>query len=528
MSEASTVGSPAASPVAAPEPDVSEYTDVFDDEKISPVDLPEHVPYLLIGGGTASMAAFRSIKAREPKAKVLIITEEAHAPYMRPPLSKELWFTKDEDTPSTLKFAQWNGKERSIFFEPNEFYIPIDKLTSEDNENGGVSIAAGITVVKLDINKKTAFTKDNREIKFDKCLIATGGTPRNLPVLEQAGDWAKEKVTIFRNIHDFRKVHSIANKAKSITIIGGGFLGSELACALSEKARSGEMEVTQIYKEKGNMAQVLPEYLSNWATDKVQGLGVKLKPDSYVTAAKKEGKKVVLTLNNGESITTDHVLVAVGVNPNDSLAATSGLEVDDKYGGYRVNSELEARSNVWVAGDAACFYDIKLGRRRVEHHDHAVVSGRLAGKNMTGAGEPYWHQSMFWSDLGPDIGYEAIGIVDSKLETVGVFAKATEKDTPKAVVEETGDSVRSETEQTAENKTTAVDEATPEPHVAETSDDYGKGVVFYVRDSTVVGVLLWNVFNKMGVARKVIRESKQFEDLSEVAKLFKLHQDPVQ
>ncbi len=101
---------------------------------------------------------------------------------------------------------------------------------------------------------------------------------------------------------------------------------------------------------------------------------------------------------------------------------------------------------MFQAGDAACFYDIKLGRRRVEHHDHAVVSGRLAGENMTGAGKPYWHQSMFWSDLGPQVGYEAIGIVDAALETMAVFAKSTAADTPKAAVEATGEGVRSEME----------------------------------------------------------------------------------
>merc|ERR1712037_134069 len=103
----------------------------------------------------------------------------------------------------------------------------------------------------------------------------------------------------------------------------------------------------------------------------------------------------------------------------------------------------EARQNLYVAGDAASFFDIALGRRRVEHHDHAVVSGRLAGENMTGAQKPYTHQSMFWSDLGPDVGYEAIGVVDSSLQTVGVFAKATPKDTPKAVVTETDETIRS-------------------------------------------------------------------------------------
>ena len=109
-----------------------------------------------------------------------------------------------------------------------------------------------------------------------------------------------------------------------------------------------------------------------------------------------------------------------------------------------VNAELQARNGVWAAGDAACFYDTKLGRRRVEHHDHAVVSGRLAGENMTGAGKPYWHQSMFWSDLGPKIGFEAIGLVDSSLQTVGLFAKAEENDTPLAQVNESNETLRSE------------------------------------------------------------------------------------
>ena len=78
------------------------------------------------------------------------------------------------------------------------------------------------------------------------------------------------------------------------------------------------------------------------------------------------------------------------------LALNSGFEVDPNLGGFLVNAELQARNSIYVAGDAACFYDIKLGRRRVEHHDHAVVSGRLAGENMAGARKPYWHQSMFW------------------------------------------------------------------------------------------------------------------------------------
>lgn len=155
------------------------------------------------------------------------------------------------------------------------------------------------------------------------------------------------------------------------------------------------------------------------------------------------------------------------------------------------------------AGDAACFYDVKLGRRRVEHHDHAVVSGRLAGENMVGARKNYWHQSMFWSDLGPEIGYEAIGLVDSSLPTVGVFARATDKDTPKAVVEATGESVRSETEKVAKPSSSDVSYAAPSKPLSE--EEFGKGVVFYLRNDVVVGIVLWNVFNKMPIARQVGR-----------------------
>jgi programmed cell death 8 (apoptosis-inducing factor) len=235
-----------------------------------------------------------------------------------------------------------------------------------------------------------------------------------------------------------------------------------------------------------------------------------------------EGNQLNLQLNNGEKLKTDYVVVAVGIEPNTELAETSNLEVDDSFGGFRVNAELEARTNLWVAGDASCFYDAKLGRRRVEHHDHAVVSGRLAGENMTGARKPYWHQSMFWSDLGPDVGYEAIGIVDSSLPTVGVFAKATEKDTPKAAVEETDEGIRSETEP-KEVSVKSNTQSVPRP--PEPGDDFGKGIVFYLRNNIVVGIVLWNIFSRMHIARRIINEGKAYEDLNEVAKLFSLHSD---
>uniref|UniRef100_A0A672ZCA9 Apoptosis-inducing factor 1, mitochondrial n=1 Tax=Sphaeramia orbicularis TaxID=375764 RepID=A0A672ZCA9_9TELE len=484
--------------------------------------IPSHARYLLIGGGTASFAAARSIRARDPGARVLIVTDEPDLPYMRPPLSKELWFSDDPSVTETLRFKQWNGKERSIYFQPPSFYINPEELNSA--ENGGVAVLTGKKVVHMDVRGNKVKLDDDTEIAYDKCLIATGGVPRNLQVIERAGEEVMSKTTLFRKIEDFKLLDKVSRNIKSVTIIGGGFLGSELACALGRRSAESDLEVIQMFPEKGNMGKVLPEYLSNWTTEKVKKEGVKIISEALVKSVVAKDDKLEILLKDGRLVKTDHIVAAVGLEPNVDLAKSAGLEVDSDFGGYRVNAELQARSNIWVAGDAACFYDIRLGRRRVEHHDHAVVSGRLAGENMTGASKPYWHQSMFWSDLGPDVGYEAIGIVDSSLPTVGVFAKATAKDTPKAATEKSGTGIRSESE-TEDTAVSPVASSTPAPPTVGHKDDYGKGVIFYLRDKVVVGIILWNVFNRMPIARKIIKDGEEHADLNEVAKLFNIHED---
>jgi programmed cell death 8 (apoptosis-inducing factor) len=113
-----------------------------------------------------------------------------------------------------------------------------------------------------------------------------------------------------------------------------------------------------------------------------------------------------VVLDGGQVIEGDHVVVSVGIRPNNQLAMAAELEVDPKNGGIMVNQEFQAsRSNIYASGDVASYYDPVLGRRRVEHYDHAVMSGKFAARNMTGAKIPYLHQPFFWSDLG-SVGYE--------------------------------------------------------------------------------------------------------------------------
>lgn len=348
---------------------------------------------MLIGGGTASFAAFRAIKSNEPRAKIVVISDEELMSYMRPPLSKEIWFDTQLGV-TEARFKQWNGAERSLYYEPDEFYMPVEKL--EEAKNGGVSVIRGYKAVKLNVNEQKVLLDDGTEITFDKCLIATGSKPKTLDVFDRAPAKVKERIFTYKTIKDFENLKERVEKAQNIAIVGNGFLGSELSCALSHYGQNKNLKVYQLFPEDGNMAKVLPSYLSSWTTKRIRDVGVDVMPQSQIISTESfEGNKVKLVLNNGKNIIVDFVIQAIGSEPNIELAKDAMLEIDKNLGGFVVNAELEARTNVYAAGDVACFYDPRLGRRRVEHHDHAVVSGRLAGENMVGKSEFIYYYITF-------------------------------------------------------------------------------------------------------------------------------------
>ncbi|XP_075982138.1 apoptosis-inducing factor 1, mitochondrial-like isoform X2 [Anticarsia gemmatalis] len=503
------------SPEAAPAP-VPSSGDAF----------PKHVQYLLVGAGTASFAAMRAIRSARPDAQVLMVGDEPELPYMRPPLSKELWREPELAAASdldALTFRQWNGRRRTVTYEPAAFYTPVEQLEAR---GGGAAVARGWRVLRLDVARREAeLGAPGREpvrVAYDKCLLATGARPRRTEALRAAAE-AGRALTL-RGVRDAARLARELRRddVARVAVLGGGFLAAELSAALAERLRAEGRSVLQLFREEAPLAAVLPQYLAEEAARRLREAGVTLVPSAEVLAAEPAGAGVRLRLAGGAALDADLVVECVGAAPDEELARASQLETHPALGGVLVNAELQARAGVWAAGDAACFYDVVLGRRRVEHHDHAVVSGRLAGENMAGLAPPkhYTHQSMFWSDLGPQLGYEAIGIIDSRLPTVGVFSADAVTSGDKALA------AGADAEPAAEPADAAAAGAEPAPAGDGSGPErrYERGVVFYLREKRVVGVLLWNLFNRMHVARQVLAQG-EFDDLFEVAKLFSLHEE---
>ena len=337
--------------------------------------------YLIVGGGMTADAACRGIRDIDTDSSIGLFGAEPHDPYARPPLSKGLWSGKDED---------------SVFRGTPEL---------------GVDLHTGCRIVALDLDTRAATDDTGATHTYDKVLIATGGTPRRLP---SGGD----DVIYFRTLDDYRRLRGRAGDGVRIAVVGGGFIGSEVAAALA----SNGCAVTIVFPDAGIGAKLFPEELSAFVNDYYRDKGVTVLPGELVETV---GHGVVTT-KDGSTIDADMVVAGLGIVPATDLAEAAGLEVDD---GILVDEHGRAggRDDVYAAGDVARFPVPALGgTRRVEHEDHANTHGRVVGANMAGADQPYDHLPFFYSDLF-ELGYEAVGDVDSRLDTVAEWAEPNRK-----------------------------------------------------------------------------------------------------
>src|SRR3954447_6901356 len=328
-----------------------------------------HTDYLIVGGGMTAAAAARGIRDADPDGTITIVSDESYPPYKRPWLSKKLWA---------------GGDVAKLWVE-----LPDVKLVNDRR------------IVSLDLGGKAATDDSGDEYRYGKVLLATGGTPRRL-----SGD--DGEVVYFRTLDDYRRLRALGD-GSHVLVIGGGFIGSEIAAALTGNGA----RVTMVFPEPVINFRLLPRDLGDFVTDYYREKGVEAIADE--TVASVDGKRV--TLGSGRVIEADAVVAGLGIVPNTSVAEAAGLPVDN---GIVVDERgrVADRDDVFAAGDVANFPSPVLGKRfRVEHEDHARTHGKVVGANMAGADEPYDHIPFFYSDLF-DLGYEAVGEVDSRLDTV--------------------------------------------------------------------------------------------------------------
>ncbi|KAJ2945272.1 hypothetical protein O0L34_g9350 [Tuta absoluta] len=482
-------------------------------------DLPACVQYLIIGTGAAGWAAYKAIMQNDPLAKVFFISDEDCYPYMRPPMSKYMWWNGLPPDLRNLNYINHEMTRKSMYYAPcKAFMDPVRFFRTP--KGPALSIAMGWCVKRIDADEHRAWINTycgERPIYYERALIAVGSKPKTLSFYKTSPRFVRERIATIRKIRDLEIAYRKVREAKHVTIIGGGFLGSEVAWwmgRMHEHWNPAPAEdyvppkILHIFKGKGILSSIIPEYLGEWAAEKLKCQNVTIMPSTMVYDAFEKDGRLQLTLSNGQSILTDYVIVAIGAEPREDIGRQSNLEMDDINGGYLVNTELQARKHLYVAGDAASLYtEWKNKRTRMESYLSAEEQGTLAGTNMTGYWVPYNGEPHYWFDLPDDISMELIGEVGACMPTVGLFKPC--------------DDIEDEEGRKYEDATGVL----KKPCYKESDsyrNRYKRGMMFYLRDDIVVGLVFWNfppIEDRYEVVREILRAQPSYKDINMLAEL---------
>jgi 3-phenylpropionate/trans-cinnamate dioxygenase ferredoxin reductase subunit len=379
--------------------------------------------YVIIGAGVAAAKAVEGIRDVDGSGSLLVLGAEPDPPVYRPVLTKDLWLKDDA------------ALEDEILL---------------DGTAEGVELRLHAEATAVDTAAHTVTLADGSQVGYGKLLLATGAEPRTL------GLSAGPRVLAYRTAADYRQLRDLLGPDTHVVVVGGGYIGAEMAAALVQN----DAKVTMVLPEDLVQERLFPERLARRITTAMTDHGVEI-VHGMLDRGESRDDGVTVRLEDGTSVEADVAVVGVGVVPRTSLAESGGLTVDD---GIVVDAAMRTSAeDVYAAGDVASYPDVRLGRRRVEHVDHAEKSGELAGRAMAGADATYDQTPFFWSDLFDD-GYEAIGDLDTRLDVVEDWQ---------------GD-----------------DEPTDQ------------GVVYYLDAGRVRGVLLWNVWDSVDDARALIESTK--------------------
>jgi len=371
--------------------------------------------YLIVGGGMTGHSAAAAVRELDPAGSAGMIGEEPLPPYARPALSQ----------------GAWTAAERPRFFLP---------------ALQGLVHHAGRRAALLDPASHTVVDDLGERYHYERLLLATGGAPRRLAI---GGD----RVLHLRTMADFERLRG--HGGHCALVVGGGYVGTELAAALAAEGR----DVTMVFPELGIGANRWPSRLSTHVTRAFEEHGVRLLRGHEVVRVEACGDRVLVRTSGGAEVLAELVVAGLGTRPQTALAEAAGLAVRD---GVEVDESLRTSApDVWAAGDVARVWSPALGERiRLEHAENALAMGREAGRSM--AGQPVrWSQLPSWGASFFGVAYQAVGKVDARMETVEAWRRPCQE-----------------------------------------------GSVYYLEHGRVKGVLLWGLQGQLEAARELIRRQR--------------------
>ncbi|HET8562065.1 MAG TPA: FAD-dependent oxidoreductase [Marmoricola sp.] len=325
---------------------------------------------VIVGGGLAAGTAVSSLREQGHDGEIVLFTDEPHVPYERPPLSKSYLMGKDPADKAQVQSRQWY----------------------DDNK---VDLRTGTRVTAIDPSGHTV-SAGSSTVGYDRLLLATGARPRHLDLADDSG----AAVTYLRTLDDSTALRERLRPGNRIVVIGGGWIGLEVASA----ARAAGCDVVVLEALEQPLVRVLGTEVAEIFAGLHREHGVDLRTGVQVTGVSGDG---TVTLGDGTTVPSDHLVVGVGVVPATELASAAGLAVDN---GVRVDAQLRTSApDVFAAGDVANADHPVLGHPiRVEHWDTAIKHGRVAAANLLGGSESADALPYFFTDQY-DLGMEYVG-----------------------------------------------------------------------------------------------------------------------
>jgi NADPH-dependent 2,4-dienoyl-CoA reductase/sulfur reductase-like enzyme len=318
----------------------------------------------IIGGGLTSARAIRAYREAGGEGEIALISADSTIPYHRPPLSK--------------RYLRGEAAREDTLVEPQSFY--------DDN---GVELLLATTVAGIEPRERAVATADDRRLRYRKLLIATGVQARQL----QVAGADLEGVFTLRSLDDATAIRDAASAARDAVVVGGGFIGIEVAASLTEL----DIDVTLVSRNVDLFAQLGSPEVSEHLVELYRRHGIDVVRGDEVRAFRGHSRLDTVELHSANPIGASLAVVGIGVTPAVGFLNGSGITVGN---GILVNERFETNvSDIYAAGDVACFFDpLACRRRRIEHWSNARYQGSQVGRILAGADGGYNRVATFFTE----------------------------------------------------------------------------------------------------------------------------------